>query len=128
MAIPRKGSRRTEIGNHLYLWRVKKTKSPRPYGRSRGLYFVLLVQREVEHFTRPGSVATFLLESRSPWFKTMPWGGDKPGTNVSSTDVGELIEHALEHGWDPDDPEAPCFFVPPDDAPELAKFNLAAAA
>jgi hypothetical protein len=71
----------------------------------------------------------FHLESRSPWFKMMPWGGhEKPGTNVSSTDVCELIEHALEHGWNPEDPDAPCFWVPPEDAPDLVKFNLAAAA
>jgi hypothetical protein len=58
----------------------------------------------------------------------MPWGREKPGTNVSSTDLRELVEHALERGWDPDDPHAPCFWVPPDDAPKLAKFNLASAA
>lgn len=128
MGMPRKGSRRTEIGSHLYLWRVKRTEPPRLHGRSRGLYFVLMVQREVEQFTRPGSVALFYLESRSPWFKMMPWYGKKPGTNVSSTDVCELVEHALGHGWDPDDPDAPCFLVPPDGAPELDKFNIASAA
>ena len=128
MGIPRKGSRRAEIGNHLYLWRVRKTASPRRLGRSRGLYFVLVVQREVEHFTRPGSVALFLLESRSPWFKMIPWACEKPGTNVSSTDVRELVEFALDQGWDPDD-GGPVFRVSAnDDGPELDKFNLAPAA
>ena len=127
MGMPRKGSRRAEIGNHLYLWRVRKTVAPRRLGRSRGLYFVLMVQREVEHFTRPGSVALFHLESRSPWFKVMPWVGEKPGTNVSSTDVRELVEFALDQGWEPGD-RGPPFCVPSNDAPELDKFNLAPAA
>lgn len=127
MAIPHKGSRRTEIGNHLYLWRVRKVASPRPLGQSRGLYFLLMVQRKNETFAKPGSVALFHLESRSPWFKMMPWGGAKPGTNVSSVDVRELVEYALDQGWDPED-RGPPFRVPADEAPELVKFNLASAA
>ena len=127
MGMPRKGSRRAEIGNHLYLWRVRKETSLSPRGRSKGLYFVLMVQREVEHFTRPGSVALFHLESRSPWFKMLPLEGDKPGTNVSSTDVRELVEFALGQGWHPED-RGPPFWVPADEGPELVKFNLASAA
>ena len=126
--MPRKGSRRAEIGNHLYLWRVRKTKSPRPFGRSRGLYFVLMVQRDVEHFAKPGSVALFHLESRSPWFKMISWSGEeKPGTNVSSTDVRELVEFALGQGWDPEC-QGPPFWVDADEGPDLTKFNLAPAA
>jgi hypothetical protein len=87
-----------------------------------------MVQRDFEQLSRPGSVATFLLESRSSVFKMAPWGRDKPGTNVSSTDVRELVRFALEQGWDPEDREGPSFLVPADDAPELDKFNVAAEA
>lgn len=88
-----------------------------------------MVQRDVDHFDRPGSVALFHLESRSRWFKMLPWRGEKPGTNVSSTDVCELVTFALEQGWDPDDQCGPPFWVPAnEEAPDLVKFNLAPAA
>lgn len=86
-----------------------------------------MVQREVERFTKPGSVALFHLESRSPWFKILPWAREKPGTNVSSTDVRELVEFALDQGWNPEG-RGPPFRVAGGDAPKLDRFNLASAA
>jgi len=112
MGMPQKGSRRTTIGNHLYLWRVMRTEGPRSFGRSPGLHFLLVVQKAVEGFEKPGSVALFHLESRKRWCKMLSYSkADTPGTNVSSSDVRELIEFALEIGWDPEK-SGPAFTVP----------------
>lgn len=48
--------------------------------------------------------------------------------NVSSTEVSELVQHALLQGWTPDNPQAPQFYVPPAGAPDLRKFHMTAAA
>lgn len=67
-------------------------------------------------------------------FKCFSWSGfgqpDKPGTNVCSNDVRELVEFALEQGWDPDDREGPPFWVWADEhqSPDLPGFNLSLAA
>lgn len=100
-----------------------RTEAPRSYGRSSGLYFLLVVQRAVEGFEKPGSVALFHLESRKRWYKMLPCSKtDLPGTNVNPDLVRDLITFALEAGWDPNE-RGPAFYVPAN-GPEMTAFNL----
>jgi hypothetical protein len=135
MAMPRKGSRRTSIGDHTYLWRCQKTEPiRRRFGQPAGLSFLLIVQRDKKGCAKPGSVAFFHLECRSQgWFQMSSWyggDGDKPGTNLSNDDVRELVGFALDQGWDPEDTRGPAFWVWADEeqAPDLDGFNLSAVA
>lgn len=57
-------------------------------------------------------MALFHLESRKRLCKMLPYSKDDlPGTNVCSSDVEELVEFALNMGWDPDC-RGPAFVVP----------------
>ena len=121
--MPQKGSRRTAIGSHLYLWRVMRAEAPRSYERSPGLHFLLIVQKAVEGFEKPGSVALFHLESRKHWHRMLPCSKeDLPGTNVGPDTVRNLIAFALEAGWEPS-AQGPAFCVPAN-GPEMLEFNL----
>ena len=130
MGMPRKGSRRAEIGNHLYLWRVMKTEPQiRRHGRSPGLHFLLVVQRDVDGFDKPGSIALFHLESRKRFYKVLQRSAaDRPGTNLSVAEVKELVAYALEQGWDPEE-IGPAFEVMAanEESLDLRGFSLAMA-
>lgn len=89
-----------------------RTEGPRSFGRSPGLHFLLVVQKAVEGFEKPGSVAQFHLESRKRWCSMFSYSKtDTPGTNVCSADVEELVGFALDMGWNPDR-QGPAFVVP----------------
>jgi len=127
MGMPQKGSRRITVEQDLYLWRVMRVEAPRAYGgRSPGLCFLLAVQRAVDGFEKPGSVAFFHLESRKKWFRMLPWGGsdDTPGTNICNEDVRELVTYALKNGWNPMN-RGPAFHVGgEEEGPDLTGFSL----
>ena len=93
------------------------------------MHFLLIVQKAVDGFEKPGSVAQFHLESRKRWCKMLSYSKtDTPGTNVCSTDVEELIEFALDMGWNPDS-RGPAFVVPATNEEfGLSGFNLCEAA
>jgi len=90
---------------------------------------MLIVQKAVEGFEKPGSAALFHLESRKRWYRMLPYSkADMPGTNVSSTDVRDLVTFAIDMGWDPDC-QGPAFVVPANNEElGLGGFNLCEAA
>lgn len=109
MGMPRKGSRKAEVGGDLYLWRVSDGMTR--YRNLSGESLHLTVQIDGK---RPGRVAQVDLLSKK--FQDVdPWSfehGSGHRVTLTPAEVHTLIEYALDQGWDPHE-RGPAFQVPP---------------
>lgn len=121
MGMPRKGSRRVEVGGDVYLWRVSDGQTR--YRNLSGGTLILTAQIDKE---TPGRVMQVWLLSKR-FAEADPYLLEHgSGHNVALTpaEVKILIEYALLQGWDPAEKGSVLKVGPGPDMPSLTDYRV----